>query len=68
MKAAEGLAAITAIVEEVAFLLNQHAALVAGEESHREVIGEGARGEPHGSLLTEGRCHGLLKPGNYSAQ
>ena len=46
MEAAEGLATIATVVEEVALLLHQHAALVTRQKADGEVIGEGAGREP----------------------
>ena len=60
IEAAEGLAAIAAIVEQVALMLNDHAAPVAGEKADGEVIGESAGGEPHGGLFAKGGGHGLF--------
>jgi hypothetical protein len=68
MEAAESLAAIAAVVEEVALLLNQHAALVAGEQADREMIGEGAGGEPYRGFFTERGRHRLFELGDHSAE
>jgi len=65
-KAAEGLAAIAAVVEEVGLLLNQHAALVAGQQAHGEMIRESASRDPDRSLLAKGGGHGLFELGDYS--
>jgi hypothetical protein len=67
MEAAECLAAIAAVVEQVALLLHQHAALVAGQEADGEVIGERAGGEPDGGFLAEGVGHGLFELGDHPA-
>jgi hypothetical protein len=61
------LAAIAAVVEEVALVLNKHAPLVTGEEADGEVIGESARGDPDGHLLSEVRSHRLFQFGDYTA-
>ena len=67
IEAAEGLAAIAAVVEQVALLLNHHAALVAREQAYREMIGERTGGEPHRGFLAERCCDGLFELGNYSS-
>ena len=55
MQAAEGLGAIAAIVEEVAFGLDQNAAAVAGQQADGEMVGQRAGGQPDGGLLAEQR-------------
>jgi hypothetical protein len=67
MEAAECLAAIAAVVEQVGLFLHQHAALFAGKEADGEVIGESAGGEPDGGFLAEGLRHGLFELGDHPA-
>jgi hypothetical protein len=67
IEAAKGLAAIAAVVEQVALLLNQHAAHVAREQAYREMIGERTGGEPHCGFLAKRGGDGLFELGDYSS-
>jgi hypothetical protein len=68
VEAAEGLAAISAIVEEMALLLDHHTALFAGEEADGEVVGEGAGREPDGGFFAESRSDGLFELGDDATE
>ena len=67
MQAAQGLRAIAAIVEQVAFRLNQHAAPVAGQQAHSQMVGQRAGGQPHRRFLTEQRGHARLQLLHHAA-
>jgi len=67
MEAAERLAAIAAIVEQVALLLHHHASLLAGEKTDGKMVGERAGGDPYGGLLTEGGGDGLFELADHSS-
>ena len=57
MQAAEGLAAIAAVVEEVALMLDQYTAFVARKDPDSKMIGQRAGRQPYGGFLAEGRSH-----------
>ena len=50
---AQSLRAIAAIVIQVAFGLHQNATPIAGQQAHRQMIGQSAGGKPHSSLLAQ---------------
>ena len=57
VQAAQSLGAIAAVVKQVAFGLDEHAAAVAGQQADGEMVGQRAGGQPDGRLLTEQRGH-----------
>src|SRR5262249_2676909 len=67
-EAAQGLGAVAAIVIEVAFLLHQNAALLAGEQAHSEVVCERAGRQEDGLLLAEKGGEALLDLPDRSTQ
>ncbi len=68
VETAQGLGAVAAIVVEVAFLLHQNAALLAGEEAYGEMVRERAGRQEDGLLLAENGCEALLDLADRAAQ
>jgi hypothetical protein len=61
VESAEGLGAVAGVVEQVALRLDEHAAVVSGEQADGEVVGERSGGQPDGGFLAEKRGHAGLE-------
>ena len=61
MQTAQGLAAVTAVVEEMRLLLHQNATSFAGQKANSEMIGERSGRHPHRGLFAEVCGNGLLE-------